>query len=169
MWSLASVSSCQSSHPDCPKEEAHDMKTLKRVAAATLVIGMLAIPTSVSAASPDVVVLGDAAPFAVLGAETVTNTGPTVVTGDLGVSPGTAITGFFPGAGPGTVIGSQHSADDLADDAQVANTAAYLDAASRTPDDLMNYDTVGGRTLVPGVYNATSTMGLTGTLTLNAE
>ena len=53
--------------------------------------------------------LGTAASFAVLGAETVTNTGPSVITGDVGVSPGTAIEGFPPGLASGAI----HSADPL--------------------------------------------------------
>ena len=67
------------------------------------------------------------ATFGVLAGSTVTNSGPTVVTGNLGVSPGTAITGFTgiaPG-GPGTVTGTIHSADAFAGTAQSELTAAY--------------------------------------------
>jgi hypothetical protein len=71
--------------------------------------------------------LGTAQSFAVLGASTVTNTGPTVVTGDLGVSPGTAITGFP----PGLVIGATHAADAVASGAQSDTTAAYNELAGQ--------------------------------------
>ena len=141
------------------------MITAKRVAAATLVIGLLALPLAASAASPTTVYLGLAAPFAILASETVTNTGPTVVTGDLGLHPGTEVTNFPPGILNGTL----HIADTEALDGKNALITAYDDAARRTPETATNYDTVGGLVLVPGVYKATSTMGLTGTLTLDAE
>src|ERR1700724_2209315 len=70
--------------------------------------------------------------FGVLAGSTVTNSGPTVVTGNLGVSPGTAITGFTgiaPG-GPGMVSGSIHSADPFAAQGQNELTAAYNAAAA---------------------------------------
>ena len=74
--------------------------------------------------------LGMASEFAVLGASTVTNTGDTVLTGDLGVSPGTAITGFP----PGTYSGELHAGDDAADDAQLAVTVAWNDLTAQACD-----------------------------------
>src|SRR5665647_2847111 len=81
--------------------------------------------------------LGTAASFGVLGGSAVTNTGSSVITGNLGVSPGTSCTGFdtlpcfviIPG--PGQVIGAMHVADAVALQAQSDNTLAYLNLASR--------------------------------------
>jgi hypothetical protein len=108
--------------------------------------------------------LGTAASFAVLAGTTVTNTGPSTINGDLGVSPGTAVTGFP----PGTVNGTQHDADAVALQAQSDLTNAYNDAASRTPAASAPAD-LSGETLAPGVYNNATSLGLTGTVTLNAE
>src|SRR5579863_771953 len=80
------------------------------------------VPAHAQATQPP---LGTAASFAVLGGSAVSNTGSTVVTGDLGVSPGTAITGFP----PGIVIGTIHDADAVALQAQNDVTTAYGDAA----------------------------------------
>jgi uncharacterized repeat protein (TIGR01451 family) len=108
--------------------------------------------------------MGTTQNFAVLAYSTVTNTGPTIVTGDLGVDPGTAITGFP----PGTVVGgTTHSADAVALQAQSDNTTAYNDLAAEACNTNISTD-LGGLTLVPGVYCFTSAAQLTGTLTLNA-
>jgi hypothetical protein len=101
--------------------------------------------------------------FAVLAGQTVTNTGSSVVTGDLGVSPGTAITGFP----PGQVNGATHSADAAALQGQNDLTVAYDNAVGQTPNSTISGD-LGGLTLTPGVYNASSSLALTGTLTLDA-
>ncbi|HEY9497910.1 MAG TPA: ice-binding family protein, partial [Terrimesophilobacter sp.] len=93
---------------------------------------------------------------------TVTNTGPSIATGDLGVSPGSAVTGFP----PGTVLGGIHTADSTASLAQDALTTAYNAAASATPSADVAGD-LGGLTLSAGVYNASSSIGITGTLTLD--
>jgi type VI secretion system secreted protein VgrG len=110
--------------------------------------------------------LGTAGSFAVLGGSTVTNSGATVITGDLGVSPGSAITGFPPGV---VVGGTIHAADATALAAQNAVTTAY-DALAAEPctQDLTGQD-LGGLTLTPGVYCFSSSAQLTGTLTLNAQ
>jgi Ice-binding-like len=110
--------------------------------------------------------LGTAQSFAVLGGSTVTNTGPTIVTGNLGVSPGSAVTGFP----PGTVVGGTiHAADAVAAQAEAANRTAYGELASEACNTTYGVPTdLGGLTLVPGVYCFASSAGLTGTLTLNA-
>ncbi len=108
--------------------------------------------------------LGTAANFAVLAGQTVTNTGPTVVNGDLGVSPGSAITGFP----PGVVNGTTHAADAVAAQAQTDLTAAFTDAFTRAPATPLPA-AIGGLTLTPGVYNAPAAVLLNGTVTLDGQ
>jgi uncharacterized repeat protein (TIGR01451 family) len=120
--------------------------------------------TSVAAAAATMPPLGTEQSFAVLGGSTVTNTGSSVITGNLGVSPGSAITGFP----PGIVTGVTHAADAEALQAQTDTTAAYIDLASQAcTSDLTGQD-LGGKTLVPGVYCFSSSAQLTGALTLDA-
>jgi hypothetical protein len=110
--------------------------------------------------------LGTASSFAVLGGSTVTNTGPTTVDGDLGVSPGNAVTGFPPGLVTGGTI---HSADAVAEQAQSNVTTAYNELAGQSCDaDLTDQD-LGGQLLTAGTYCFSSSAQLTGTLTLDAQ
>lgn len=135
-----------------------------------LISGGFGIPCTTSAQSATM--LGSAANFAVLAGAEVTSTGNTEVTGDLGVWAGTGVTGFaaiVPG-GPGTVSGTIHSGDSVAQIAQGDLTTAYNDAAGRTlaPVDVANAD-LGGRTLAPGLYKSSGTLFVTGNLTLDAQ
>jgi len=94
---------------------------------------------------------GSVANFAVLAGSTITNTGATTITGDLGVSSGTAVTGFPPGILNGTKSVGVGSA---ADKAQSELTAAYNDAAGRTSVDMVTLSgNLGGRTLTPVSIN----------------
>jgi hypothetical protein len=89
-----------------------------------------------------------------------------VISGDVGVSPGSAVTGFP----PGTVNnGTVHAADAVSLQAQTDLTTAYDDAAGRGPVVDKTSQDLGGSTLVAGVYNAASAMALTGTVTLDAQ
>ena len=112
---------------------------------------------------PAPVALGEADSFAVLGASTVTSAGVSTLTGNLGVSPGTAMTGFP----PGTVNGTMHSADAAANQAQADVGTAYADAAGRAPAAPVA-GTLGGLTFTRGVYKS-ATFGVAGTLTLDAQ
>jgi len=124
----------------------------------------LAWPAYDALAAQPPVALGTAGNFAVLAGSAVTNTGPSTLNGELGVSPGTSITGFP----PGTATAATHSADAVAGQAQTDLTTAYNNAAGRTPALTVAGD-LGGSTLTPGVYKSASSLGLTGQLTLNAE
>ena len=126
------------------------------------VLALLAVGGGRALAAEATVGLGTATSYAVLGGAAVTNTGPSVINGDLGVSPGTELTGFQ----SATVNGASHAGDAAAASARAAVTTAYNDAAGRTPTPL-NAVELGGLTLLPGVYS-NPTLGITGTLTLNA-
>src|SRR6266851_1074686 len=114
--------------------------------------------------------LGSAQSFAVLGASTVTNAGPTVITGDLGVSPGTAVTGFPPGKVSGGTI---HAGDATATAAQAAAHTAYAALVAEPCGTNLTGKTLGTSpgavTLSPGVYCFNTSAQLTGTLTLNGS
>ena len=136
-------------------------------AVAILAVGMLAGGSPVLAAGQVPVGLGSAATYAVLaGAPAVTNSGSTVIGGDLGVHPANRVTGFP----PGLVNGETHPGDASAKQAKVDLVAAYDDAAGRTPAVFVADGVLGGLTLVAGVYNAGGvTLGLAGSLTLDGQ
>ena len=114
--------------------------------------------------------LGSAQSFAVLGASTVTNTGPTIITGDLGVSPGAAATGFPPGSVTGGTI---HPSDATATAAQAAAHTAYGNLVAQPCGTNLTGKTLGTSPgavkLSPGVYCFDSSAQLTGTLTLSGN
>lgn len=124
------------------------------------VLALASAGTATAATTP--VPLGTTVAFAVLGASTVTNTGPTVLTGDVGLSPGTAVTGFP----PGTVIGASHVEDAVALQAQSDATTAYDAAASLAPTGQVSAD-LGGQTFGPGIFHG-GQLALNGLLTLDA-
>jgi hypothetical protein len=106
--------------------------------------------------------LGTAGSYGVLGGQAVTNTGPTSVGGNLGVSPGSSYTGFP----PGLVGGAIHAADDAAAQAQLDLTTAYDDAASRALTlPATSWTELGNQSFVPGVYEG-GALTLTGDVTL---
>lgn len=108
--------------------------------------------------------LGTAANFAVLAGSSITNTGTSAIVGNVGVSPGSSVTGFPPGT---VSSGTIHRADAAAGQAEADLVTAYGDAAGRMATmDLTGQD-LGGLMLSPGVYHFSTSAQLTGTLTLN--
>jgi type VI secretion system secreted protein VgrG len=107
------------------------------------------------------------ASFAVLGAETVTNTGATTLIGNLGVSPGTSITG----SGTITLTGELHQTDSFASTAQTqlgGPTGALTTLGSLGVGTPLLLADLSGLTLIPGIYSVPEgTTNLTGTLTLD--
>ena len=122
--------------------------------------------TAAATAGQAPVVLGSATTFEVLAGSTVTSIGATTVNGDLGLSPGTAVTGFPPGLVNGTI----HAGDAAAAQAQLDLTTAYNDAAGRTVGAITVAGNLGGQTLAPGLYKSTSSLEISsGDLTLDAQ
>jgi Ice-binding-like len=142
-----------------------------RAAIGLLVVGSLipfAFVGAVGAAGPPTVGLGTTASYAVLAGDTITNTGPTTINGDLGLHPGTSVTGAP------TVNGTSNVANGAAQQAKADLRTAYLDAAGRPGPILVAAGALGGRTLAPGLYKddgAPASLGIaTGqTLTLDGD
>ncbi|MFE0976244.1 ice-binding family protein [Streptomyces rochei] len=132
--------------------------------AATVAAVMVAVVPTPAEAIATPVPLGTAASFSVLAGSEVTNTGPSLLSQDLGVSPGTAISGFP----PGQVLGAVHAADQVANNAKSDLVTAYNNAASQATDFALAAGIGAGQTLLPGVYTASSGVGLTGDLILDA-
>ena len=123
------------------------------------------LATHCAFAGPLPIDLGAAGSFAVLAGSEVTNTGATVVNGNLGVWPNDSVTGFPSGV---VVNGNIYAGDFAAMQAQTALTAAYQTASGETGALSLTGQDLGGMTLAPGVYAFSSSAQLTGTLTLNA-
>ena len=143
----------------------------RRIVSAIAATGVAAAILAAGAQSADAatsILLASAADYAVLGATPdVTNTGPSVITGDLGISPAAALTGFT-GAPNGLVIGAQHAADAVALQAQSDLTTAYVQAAGLPAGVVATQ--LGGTSPVPGVYTdgpGGGGLNLTGTIILD--
>jgi hypothetical protein len=113
------------------------------------------------------VTLGATSNLALIAGSGITSTGATVITGDMGLSPGSSIGGFP----PGILNGVQHINDDIATQAKLDLTAAYKDLAGRTSTDIVTLSgNIGGLTLTPGLYKSTSSLAISsGDLTFDAK
>jgi uncharacterized protein (TIGR03437 family) len=109
--------------------------------------------------------LGTAITYGVLAGDTITNTGATTIHGDLGLYPGTSVTG------DPTVIGTSNVTNDAASLAKGALNTAFLNAQGRTGPTAVAAGTLGGLRLTPGLYkdDGSASLGLTGTLTLDFQ
>ncbi|MBW8324271.1 MAG: ice-binding family protein [Prolixibacteraceae bacterium] len=108
-------------------------------------------------------------PFAILAGSTIVSTGPSIVNGDMGLSPGSALVGFPPGINNGTI-----HIDPVAAAAKLCLTAAYIEGQGRSLNRISLPGQLGGLTLAPGLYSNSSTTGISGTgangiLTLDAQ
>ena len=107
--------------------------------------------------------LGKAASFSVLGGSTITNTGATTMFGDLGLAPGSSVTGAP------VVLGSEHVDDAVANEAKSALTTAATTAANEASSGSAGEE-LAGQAFLPGVYTASSSLLLSsGSVTLNAQ
>ncbi len=120
--------------------------------------------TSFAGAHSEDVPLASAASFGVLAGSTITNAGLSIVTGNIGVSPGTSITGFP----PGVVNGSSYAGGPVAAKAEADLATAYNNAVARPNASPLPAD-IGGMTITPGLYVAPVTLGISGTVTLDGK
>ncbi len=136
------------------------------MAAVVVAATLAAWPASASASvfQPRLLTAGN---FTVLAGSAITNTGSSVITGNLGISPSSSssVTGFP----PGVVTGAQNANDAVAIKAKTDLVTTYNDAANATPFRNMTGVNLGGKVLTPGVYRFSSSAQLTGTLVLDGQ
>ncbi|MER6785800.1 ice-binding family protein [Streptomyces sp. NPDC000658] len=148
--------------------QAADRRTLSGVLAsalaATIAAVLVALTPTQALAIATPVPLATAASFSVLAGQGVTNTGPSLISHDLGTHPNPAISGFP----PGQVLGAVHAADAVALQAKADLVTAYNNAAGQATDFALPAAIGNGQTLLPGVHTAVSGVGLTGDLILDA-
>jgi hypothetical protein len=130
---------------------------------ACLTLSFFLLPLLITSANADSITLGTAGGYAVLAGSAVTNTGSSILIGDMGVSAGCAISGFP----PGNVSGSTNACNAAAAQAKKDLLTAYNAAFNMTPTATLTGKNLGGMILTPGVYFFASSAQLTGTLTLN--
>jgi hypothetical protein len=133
------------------------------IVVASFSAGLLVLSGNAQAAATSVP-LGTAESFVVLAGAGITNTGATTLDGDIGTYPTQSITG----TATMTITGTNHAGDAVTQGAKTDLVTAYGVAAGQGPTSPISAD-LGGQTLVPGVYNSASSLGLTGALTLDAE
>lgn len=156
---------------DCAPTSRRPFRSAGRTGAAIVGAAGLTLGISIAAlASALPVPEGDAAPFALLASSTITNTNTSTVDGDIGVHPGSEITGYDDGANSVVHTGELHLADGVAEDAQVSATNAYNSADGQGADQTFPTAQLAGMTLTGGVYDSlTGDFNNSGTLTLDAE
>ena len=126
-----------------------------------MTVALTTTPAWSATAAPN---LGTAAAASIAAGTTVTNTGATTVSGNVEIFPGSASTGFP----PGIIVGTLNAGDATANTAENDVTAAYLQAMNSAATGTANSD-LGGQTFTPGVYAASSSISLTGTVTLSGD
>jgi hypothetical protein len=158
---------CDSPQGDHPatRRHAHGATGARTLRAGLLLIGLISTLLLASSASAATATVGlaTAESYSVLGGSTVTNTGPTTMFGDLGLSPGSSVTGAP------HVLGATHVDDAVAIGAKSSLTTAYNDAASRPSNGSAGTD-LAGQVFLPGVRAASSSLLLSsGSVTLDAQ
>jgi len=139
-----------------------DARRVRFGVASVAALGLLVALPGTAQAAATAVPLGTAGSFAVIAGQTITNIGSSTLNGDVGLSPGTSITGME----TVTLNGATHASDAVALDAQAALGVAYLNASLQAPASAIPTE-LGGSTLAPGVYSS-GAFGLNNTLTLDA-
>ena len=146
------------------------MTSMKKFKTWAYIIAMLAILSSAlgTASAATAPTLGSASSFAVLAGSIVTNTGATIITGDLGISPSIGVPPHYTGFPPGVVTGTIHDADVSAAAAQADNIAAFAFIDQGCDTTYAGVQDLAGFNLVSGVYCADA-FELSGTLTLSGS